>query len=210
MESEGIYWLAWWAEADWVVRSVFILLLVMSVLSWSVMFYKAVLFHSLRRTERLISGKLGKGEADIGIRGDPPSRRLLNEARGYAGNSDGPADRAGLEARIAQAVREGRVDLEGGLTLLATIGNSAPFIGLFGTVWGIMHALQGLGGGGPLSMDMVAGPVSEALVATAAGLFVAVPAVIGYNLLLRALRRLSAVIEGNALAIVTLTLREET
>lgn len=209
MEPEGIYWLAWWAESDWVVRGVFILLLAMSFLSWTVMFYKAVLFHSLQGKERLMARKLGNGEAADGIHGDSPSRRLMSEARAHA-NNGGAVDRAGLEARLAQAVREGRVDLEGGLTLLATIGNSAPFIGLFGTVWGIMHALRGLGGGGPLSMDMVAGPVSEALVATAAGLFVAVPAVIGYNLLLRALRRLSAVIEGNALHIVTLTLREET
>jgi biopolymer transport protein ExbB len=185
MEPEGIYWIAWWADADAVVRGVFILLLVMSFISWTMILYKTAQFHSLRGKERFIAGKLGNGETPGEIHGDPPSR-------------------------LAQAVRENRVDLEGGLTLLATIGNSAPFIGLFGTVWGIMHALQGLGGGGPLSMDMVAGPVSEALVATAAGLFVAVPAVIGYNLLLRALRRLSAVIEGNALHISTLTLREET
>ena len=209
MEPEQIYWIAWWAQSDWVVRGVFILLLAMSFLSWTVIFYKAVLFHSLQVKERLMARKLANGEANPGIRGDPPTRRLLNEARNHLENG-GAADRAGLEARLAQAVREGRVDLEGGLTLLATIGNSAPFIGLFGTVWGIMHALQGLGGGGPLSMDMVAGPVSEALVATAAGLFVAVPAVIGYNLLLRALRRLSATIEGNALNILTLTLRRET
>ena len=209
MEPERIYWIAWWADADAVVRGVFILLLIMSFISWTMILYKTVQFHSLRGKERFIAGKLGNGETPEEVHGDPPSRRLMAEARAHA-KGGGAGGKAGLEARLAQAVRENRVDLEGGLTLLATIGNSAPFIGLFGTVWGIMHALQGLGGGGPLSMDMVAGPVSEALVATAAGLFVAVPAVIGYNLLLRALRRLSAVIEGNALHISTLTLREET
>ncbi|WP_419799765.1 MotA/TolQ/ExbB proton channel family protein [Terasakiella sp.] len=101
-----------------------------------------------------------------------------------------------------QILREKKLDLESGLTLLATIGNSAPFIGLFGTVWGIMHALQALGGVEQISMDMIAGPVAEALVATAVGLMAAIPAVIGYNFLLRKLRRLNALIDGNAVRIV--------
>lgn len=206
-ETEQVFWFAWWAEADWVVRSVFILLLAMSVLSWSVMLYKAGAFMSLRRSEQRMARELRNGdmvESTLNL----PTGRLVAEAQSHVRNG-GAGDRTGLEAKLTQVIREGRVNLEGGLTLLATIGNSAPFIGLFGTVWGIMHALQGLGGGGLLSMDMVAGPVSEALVATTAGLFVAVPAVIGYNLLLRSLRTLIAVIEGNALAIVTLTLRGE-
>lgn len=206
METEQIMWLSWWAESDWVVRSVFILLVAMSVLSWSIILYKTAAFFSLLRRERRLAGGFMNGEAPTPRPGQPTAR-LLAEAQGQA--QAAPGDRGSLEARLGQVVRELRVDLESGLTLLATIGNSSPFIGLFGTVWGIMHALQGLGGGGPLSMDMVAGPVAEALVATAAGLFVAVPAVIGYNLQLRSLRRLSAVIEGNALAIMARTLREE-
>jgi len=107
------------------------------------------------------------------------------------------------ETMMGVLVRESRLDMEGGLTLLATIGNTAPFIGLFGTVWGIMHALQSLGGAEALSMDMVAGPVAEALVATAAGLFTAIPAVVGYNLLLRQLRRLFGVVDGNAVRMLS-------
>ena len=104
---------------------------------------------------------------------------------------------------LAQALlRESRLELEGGLTPLATIGNTAPFIGLFGTVWGIMHALQGLSSAEALSMDLVAGPVAEALVATAAGLFTAIPAVVGYNLLLRQLRRVFGAAETNAVRIL--------
>ncbi|MCW8836599.1 MAG: MotA/TolQ/ExbB proton channel family protein [Rhodospirillales bacterium] len=118
------------------------------------------------------------------------------------------ASREAMEARLGHAVRECRLELEGGLTPLATIGNSAPFIGLFGTVWGIMHALQGLGGEQALSMDMVAGPVAEALVATAAGLFTAIPAVVGYNLLLRRLRHIAGVVEGNALRILDRTVAD--
>jgi biopolymer transport protein ExbB len=75
--------------------------------------------------------------------------------------------------------------LQGGLTILATVGSTAPFIGLFGTVWGIYHALTAIGIAGQASIDKVAGPVGEALIMTAIGLAVAVPAVLGYNWLLR-------------------------
>jgi biopolymer transport protein ExbB len=75
--------------------------------------------------------------------------------------------------------------LETGLTFLATVGSTAPFVGLFGTVWGIFHALVRIGATGETSLDQVAGPVGEALIMTALGLAVAVPAVLGYNLLVR-------------------------
>ncbi|MEO5378913.1 MAG: MotA/TolQ/ExbB proton channel family protein [Magnetococcus sp. DMHC-6] len=103
---------------------------------------------------------------------------------------------------VTHGVREKRVDLENGLTFLASIGTSAPFIGLFGTVWGIMHALEGLGHQTSLSLDLVAGPVAEALVATAAGLFAAIPAALGYNLLLRRLRHVMTLAEGNLLRLL--------
>jgi len=76
-------------------------------------------------------------------------------------------------------------DLQGGLSFLATAGSTAPFVGLFGTVWGIYHALISIGIAGQASIDKVAGPVGEALIMTAIGLAVAVPAVLGYNWLLR-------------------------
>ncbi|MBF0335275.1 MAG: MotA/TolQ/ExbB proton channel family protein, partial [Alphaproteobacteria bacterium] len=82
--------------------------------------------------------------------------------------------------------------------LLATIGNVAPFVGLLGTVWGIVHALRALGGAEAVNMAMVAGPVAEALVATAAGLFAAIPAVVAYNHLLRRLSIVALAMEGNA------------
>jgi biopolymer transport protein ExbB len=95
-----------------------------------------------------------------------------------------------------------RLELENQLTLLATVGNTAPFISLLGTVWGIMHALQNLGGSTGISLETVAGPVGEALVATAMGLFAAIPAVAGYNLLIRRLRKLLAIIEVNTRALL--------
>jgi biopolymer transport protein ExbB len=75
--------------------------------------------------------------------------------------------------------------LQGGLAFLATVGSTAPFVGLFGTVWGIYHALTAIGIAGQASIDKVAGPVGEALIMTAIGLAVAVPAVLGYNWLIR-------------------------
>jgi biopolymer transport protein ExbB len=86
-----------------------------------------------------------------------------------------------LETSLRQHIQKERHPLEGGLTLLASIGSTAPFVGLFGTVWGIMHALQEIGKSGSASLDVVAGPIGEALIATAIGIATAVPAVLAYN-----------------------------
>ena len=88
--------------------------------------------------------------------------------------------------------------VERGLTFLASVGSTAPFVGLFGTVWGIYHALVGLSGASQVVLDKVAGPVGEALIMTAAGLFVAIPAVLAYNACTRANRLVIARIEGFA------------
>lgn len=88
--------------------------------------------------------------------------------------------------------------LQWGQVLLATAGSTAPFIGLLGTVWGIFNALTGMVDGGQLTIDQVAGPVGEALIMTAAGLAVAIPAVLGYNLLGRRIGQIEAVLEGFA------------
>lgn len=88
--------------------------------------------------------------------------------------------------------------LQWGQVLLATAGSTAPFMGLLGTVWGIFNALTGMADGGQLSIDKVAGPVGEALIMTAAGLAVAIPAVLGYNLLGRRIGQIEAELEGFA------------
>lgn len=90
-----------------------------------------------------------------------------------------------LDRALRGAVERETARLETGLTVLASVGSTAPFIGLFGTVWGIFHALVRIGATGEASLDRVAGPVGEALIMTALGLAVAVPAVLGYNLLVR-------------------------
>lgn len=93
-----------------------------------------------------------------------------------------------IDRALRQAVSRESGRLEGGLTLLASVGSTAPFVGLFGTVWGIYHALITIGASGQASLDVVAGPVGEALIMTCFGLGVAIPAVLGYNFFVRANR----------------------
>jgi len=93
-----------------------------------------------------------------------------------------------IDRALRQAVSRESSRLETGLTLLATVGSTAPFVGLFGTVWGIYHALIKIGAAGQASLDVVAGPVGEALIMTCIGLGVAIPAVLGYNFFVRANR----------------------
>jgi biopolymer transport protein ExbB len=103
-----------------------------------------------------------------------------------------------ITRRLRTALLDAKTDLETGLTALATIGNTAPFVGLFGTVWSIFNALVGIEGEGPVMINQVAGPVGEALIMTAAGLFVAIPAVIAYNALVRSNRVILAELDGFA------------
>ena len=97
-----------------------------------------------------------------------------------------------IDRALRQAVARESLRLEGGMTVLATVGSSAPFVGLLGTVWGIYHALIKIAASGNASMEAVAGPVGEALIMTALGLFVAIPAVLAYNFFVRSNRKINA------------------
>ena len=99
---------------------------------------------------------------------------------------------------LRDALNAGLHQLQYGQVLLATVGSTAPFVGLLGTVWGIYHALTGIAGGGQISIDKIAGPVGEALIMTAAGLAVAIPAVLAYNVFGRQISRIEAELEGFA------------
>ena len=103
-----------------------------------------------------------------------------------------------LTRTIKKVLDEETVQMENGLTILATIGSTAPFVGLFGTVWGVYHALVAIGISGSGSLDKVAGPVGEALIMTGLGLAVALPAVMGYNWLTRRNRVLAAKLDAFA------------
>ena len=96
--------------------------------------------------------------------------------------------REGVELGLQSQIENERRSAESGLVVLASIGSTAPFVGLFGTVWGIIHALRAIGSSGSASLEVVAGPIGEALVATAIGIAVAVPAVLAYNFFLRRLK----------------------
>ncbi len=112
-----------------------------------------------------------------------------------------------LERCLRQQLHKERRALEGGLALLASIGSTSPFVGLFGTVWGIMHALQDITRAGNASLDVVAGPIGEALVATAIGIAVAVPAVLAYNFFLRRMKTVVADLDDFATDFLNLSAR---
>jgi biopolymer transport protein ExbB len=112
-----------------------------------------------------------------------------------------------LERCLRRQLQRERRGLESGLTLLASIGSTAPFVGLFGTVWGIMNALKDITRAGSASLDVVAGPIGEALIATAIGIAVAVPAVLAYNFFLRRVKLLAADLDDFATDFVNLAVK---
>ncbi|MBA3581237.1 MAG: MotA/TolQ/ExbB proton channel family protein [Gammaproteobacteria bacterium] len=123
----------------------------------------------------------------------------LQHAQNKSGRLGDSMSRADfVERALRYAVARETARLENGLTLLATVGSISPFVGLFGTVWGIYHALVKIGASGEASLDVVAGPVGEALIMTAIGLAVAVPAVLGYNFIIRSNRKIIAVFDAFA------------
>ncbi len=112
-----------------------------------------------------------------------------------------------LERCLRQQLQKERRALESGLALLASIGSTAPFVGLFGTVWGIMNALKDITKAGNASLDVVAGPIGEALIATAIGIAVAVPAVLAYNFFLRRMKTVVAQLDDFATDFLNLAAR---
>ena len=112
-----------------------------------------------------------------------------------------------LDRRLRQQMQKERGSLESGLAILATIGSISPFVGLFGTVWGIMGALTNISKSGSASLDVVAGPIGEALIATAVGIAVAVPAVVGYNFFIRRNKVVWAFLDDFAIDFVHLALK---
>lgn len=194
-------------QGDGVLRAVSILLLVMSVFSWVVILYKSVLLHVAQRDLALCQACLlqaadwqqAQGQWQDADRWQLFSA-LLTAVHTRSGGA--LATSMALEAQLTRSLREAlhsiRARLQWGQDGLATIGATAPFVGLLGTVWGIFHALTNLATAGQYTLDKVAQPVGEALVMTAAGLAVAIPAVMAYNLLGRRLARLDSRLEGLA------------
>ena len=194
-------------EADAISRLVALSLLLMSVASWVVIVWKAALLWRIHRSlPRSVaafwqSPDLPLAEQRLAAFDHPRVLLpLLQAARPQEGATlaaqGEPAQRLTRVLRDAlQAVLQ---RLQYGQILLASVGATAPFVGLLGTVWGIYHALVGLGQDGQIRLEQISGPVGEALVMTAAGLAVAIPAVLAYNALGRQVARLEAELEGFA------------
>lgn len=206
--------LHWWRQGDMVTQSTALILLAMSVASWVVIVWK-------QRLMRRASADVARCTAAFW---QAPSLEvaaqrlrsfdrealvlpLVDAANSIASSASsgelGSLATAGsLSQRLTRVLRDalhgvlGR--LQFGQVLLATVGSTAPFVGLLGTVWGIYHALTAMAGAGQITIDRVSGPVGEALVMTAAGLAVAIPAVLAYNVFGRLLGRIEADLEGFA------------
>ncbi|HUK55059.1 MAG TPA: MotA/TolQ/ExbB proton channel family protein [Nitrospiria bacterium] len=199
-------WAVYLQQVSPVVTAVLWLLVGLSFLTWFLILYKALEFwRALRADKRyaqqfwntkvILSARIGESAdlkggyaqlTDSGLRALERYREQFGIANRGAGDSAEIVARA-----LRQAVQDCMTRSEAGLGLLATIGNTAPFIGLFGTVVGIMSALKDISQTGAAGLDVVAGPIGEALIATAAGLACAIPAVVAYNIFVRRLRVLA-------------------
>jgi biopolymer transport protein ExbB len=185
---------ALWAQGDLVARGTLTLLVLFSLGSWYVLATKLVQSLKLAREARLAREQVLRADnlaAGAKALKAGSTFRYLTETgiaadQQYQGAVAEHVDRnEWINTSLQQAVDDVQARQQEGLALLATVGATAPFIGLFGTVWGIYHALTEIGIAGQASIDKVAGPVGEALIMTAIGLAVAVPAVLGYNWLVR-------------------------
>jgi biopolymer transport protein ExbB len=194
-------------QGDALLRLLSLVLLVMSVFSWMVIVYKAVLLHVAQRDLSLCQACLLQApdwaQAQAQWRDSDrwqlfPALMAAVQASPTGALAASAAFEDQLTRRLREALHSVRARLQWGQDGLATIGATAPFVGLLGTVWGIFHALTNLAGAGQYTLDKVAQPVGEALVMTAAGLAVAIPAVMAYNLLGRRLARLDSRLEGLA------------
>ncbi len=183
-----------WTQGDFVSKGTFIILLIMSAATWYVMFVKLFeqykVFSQAKAAADNFWGSASLEEGLGKLKTGSPFWYLADRGMSASQHHEGTmVERIDLNEwvtmTVGRASEEIQSRLQSGLAVLATVGSTAPFVGLFGTVWGIYHALTAIGISGQASIDKVAGPVGEALIMTAIGLAVAVPAVMGYNWLVR-------------------------
>ena len=189
---------ALWTQGDFVARGTLVIMIIMSMASWYVIFTK--LFEQrqmLKSAEesadsfwKAPSVKAGAGALVEGSAFHFIAQQAIKASDHHEGTMVETIDKhTWISMSVDRAVSNVQGRLQDGLAVLATVGSTAPFVGLFGTVWGIYNALVKIGISGQASIDKVAGPVGEALIMTAIGLAVAVPAVMGYNWLIRRNKR---------------------
>ena len=187
-----------WTQGDFVTRGVALLLLGMSLASWIVIIIKTLDLLKYKKIARNAedfwhSEDFAAGLAKLSSDPGDPFRQLAIEGREATAHHRNTKahlhDALDVSDWVTRSLRNAMDEftsrLQSGLAILASVGSTAPFIGLFGTVWGIYHALLSIGTAGQATIDKVAGPIGEALVMTALGLAVAIPAVLGYNALVR-------------------------
>ncbi len=184
---------------------------VMSIATWFFIFHNAFRIWSVKRRARVLLEDFWSArspqDAVERLRAEPEfeplSKIALEATEAAAHHSDSQGGRMAealsrhefIDRSLRQSVTRETNRFDTGLTLLASVGATAPFVGLFGTVWGIYHALIGIGMTGRATLDVVAGPVGEALIMTCMGLGVAIPAVLAYNMFVRSNRQIVAVLE---------------
>ncbi len=181
-------------SADPVVKGVMILLALASVACWAIIFEKIIrlsmLRPAIRRLQKVADGRLSP-DNQKGIVGDILDAAEAERDVETAGNESLSEFRHRLERAMRAALKTDLNKVESGLTFLATVGSAAPFVGLFGTVWGIVHSFTSIAQQKDTSLAVVAPGIAEALVATALGLAAAIPAVVAYNMIAVALGRAS-------------------
>jgi len=189
-----------WEQGDFVTHAIVIVLLIMSVLSWTVIAMKTWNVVRLNRQTKNAEQEFWHSDdfdaavQKLGSSSDNPYVALALSGKEavehHLQSKPHLHDQLDISDWVTRCLKNTMDDavarMQSGLAVLASIGSTAPFVGLLGTVWGIYHALMAIGASGEASLDHVAGPVGEALIMTAFGLFVAIPAVLGYNALTRA------------------------
>jgi biopolymer transport protein ExbB len=185
---------ALWEQGDFVAKGTLIIMVIMSLTSWYVIIMKLLDQRKLMASAKVAEQKFwSAGSIREAIERLPKNdvyRQIAEDGLRASQHHEGRlGERIALHEWVTMSLQRSNqgvsMALTGGLPWLATVGSTAPFVGLFGTVWGIYHALVAIGVSGQASIDKVAGPVGEALIMTAIGLAVAVPAVMGYNWLIR-------------------------
>lgn len=199
-------------SGDVVLIGVFLCLVAMSAITWIVAIYRIVKFYQTKKANRVAKTAIWSAHdlnevENIAKQNISPVSELALDGIVAIRHFDAAEDKflsaslprdIYLERELRHSMGKINSRFEGGMTALATVGATAPFVGLLGTVWGIYHALINIGNSGQMSIAAVAGPIGEALVATAIGLFAAIPAVLAYNIIMRMNKSLSRTLHNFA------------
>jgi len=202
-----------------IVKYTLWILVSFSAITWGIIFFKSWVFWTVGRDNNNY-GKAFWAAADLEAASSVQEKSAMGRIAGAGfnvlndtrSNTSRPLELSGdiqsiLERSLRQQISKERKVLESGLSMLASIGSTAPFVGLFGTVWGIMHALEGISKAKSASLDVVAGPIGEALIATAIGIAAAIPAVLAYNYFLRKMKLCEAELDYFATDFLNLAVR---